>query len=61
VTAAEQKRSEYSVELPRLCEIDGLEVLESSLGKPIRRNSVLDGFGVRRLAAIQSEICWRIS
>ena len=37
----------------------GFEILESCLGRPINKNSVLEGFRVRRLANIQSEILER--
>jgi hypothetical protein len=36
---------------------EGLEILASCLGRPMRRNSVLEGLRVRRFADIQSEMC----
>ena len=37
-------------------ESEGLEILDSCWGSPISKNSVLVGFRVRRLAAIQEEM-----
>ena len=42
-------------------EREGLEILASCLGRPIRRKSVFEGLRVRRLADIQSEMCCRVS
>jgi hypothetical protein len=36
---------------------EGLVILASCLGRPMRRNSVLEGLRVRRFADIQSERC----
>ena len=42
-----------------LGEKEGLEILASCLGSPIRRNSVFEGLRVSKLAAIQCEISAR--
>ena len=52
---------EGRMEVPGLGEKEGLEILASCSGRPMMRNSVLDGFRVRRLESIQSEMDLRIS
>jgi len=52
---------EGSMEVPGLGEKEGLEILASCSGRPMMRNSVLDGLRVRRLESIHSEMDLRIS
>jgi hypothetical protein len=52
---------EGRMEVPGLGERDGLEILASCSGRPMMRNSVLDGLRVRRLASIHSEMDLRVS
>ena len=48
--------AEGRMEVPGLGEREGFTILASCLGRPKSRNSVLDGFRVRKLADIQSEM-----
>ena len=49
------------MEVQGLGEKEGLEILASCSGRPMMRNSVLDGLRVRRLESIHSEMDLRIS
>ena len=51
---------EGRMEVPGLGERDGLDILASCSGRPILRNSVLEGLRVRRLESIHSEMDWRM-
>ena len=43
--------------VPEVTDKEGLLILDSCLGRPMTRNSVLEGLSVSKLADIHSEIC----